>query len=1568
MTINYALSAQEFTIDQGGTVTTCEGFFFDAGGQAGRHGRNVGDPDVFTICPDGSTGSSIRVFFTAFAINGTFEAFNGPNTSSPVLVSFNEGDEVDAFEVRATASNASGCVTFRFESNSGPSELGWNSSITCVSNCQPIEASIINTIPSTTLVNGAAYIDACPGDLITLTGDAAYPENNAQYAQSNATSTFTWTFQDGTVTTGQTVQHEYREGGGYEIELTVTDRRGCKNSTRIIQRARIAPSPFFQFVTDLPSEICHGDDFTLDIDNGTNGTSTDVTPQVITFTPSQTFSELTLLPDGNGVTYSTPLDFTVFQTGQTLQEGDQILNICATMEHSYLGDLALWLECPDGSRLDLHRRRASDDDISRQVLGEGNRSTTTPDECATYCWTADAPRTMAQTVKEDNIARLQQVPPGDYAPDGSSFDDLIGCPLNGSWTLNILDGEPQDNGTICSWSIGFRADVFLGQPEFIFPVETVEILDNGDFLDYTTTRAELNSADPGPKKIRIGSEDSLMCAFDTTIVIDVLSPLDPSCSNCDFLDPFSMLDTSICPGDMLQFDFSTVISPDTLITYEAILQDEFSNAVNRNRANSYQSVIRVDDHNVEGPRSAATTIEAVCISLENNGDLQDITLEIENPSGSRVTLFTGAGGPGDDLRQTCFSPASSANIVAAGNPFTGTFAARDDWSQFDGEGINGDWTLHAWDADGNDVSQLARWSITLRHDWGLSYEWSPDPSLSCTDCPDPTVNTGTATDYELTIRSESGCEKTIPVSVNFNALDLGATAAIEMVDCNGGSDGSITVTISTPLPGVTYAWEDDMSISDLTRTNLAAGTYTLIATDADGCMEMLEYEVLEPVALSVSVDVDANVSCFAGMDGELTAVPAGGTAPYAAVWDDPAATDELSVDGLALGTYRVVITDANGCTASASGAVTQPDELIATATATPVICRGEANGTATVTTTGGTGDVTFLWSTGGNTATIADLGENTFTVTATDENGCTAMASTTVNEPDDPLTVTATQTASGCSGATSNEAIANVTGGAGSNSFLWSNGETGMTATMLPLGLASVTVTDAGGCARDASVLIGELDPITVAITDVAPSCNDRQDGSLTAMPSGGAGVVPTDFTYVWSNGETTQTISNLMGGRRYGVTVTGPSGCTGEATFDLAIPPPIVITSAGGRTSCFDTPDGSLTLDDITGPNGGPYDVLWSPEAGGSTDLTVTGLAAGDYRVTVTDPNGCLLDTFLTVTQPDSLEAAVVQTNVSCNGDTDGSLVSAPVGGTGPYQFAWSNGSTEAGIADLPIGDYTLSLTDASGCLTITPFTITEPDELLALPTADSVLCIGDPTGAIQVNSTGGTGPFLYSVEGRGINRNSEFFGFAAGEYQVGITDANGCTSEASILVPDGDVFEIDAGPDTSVIFGDSITLTPILNGGKGQIAFTVTPSSPTLQSCFDCPAPTLRPQFPVDVTYRAVDANGCVAEDVVSIEVPRIRNVAVPGGFSPDQNNVNDLLLVHGRPGTRVVLFQVYDRWANLLFEAENFFVNDPNVGWDGTQNDQPVNAGVYLYKLVVEYDDLSQETLSGQTTLIR
>ncbi len=1564
------LQGQDINISEGGTRNTCNGTLYDAGGPTGNHSA-AGQFQEITLCSDNSTGNGthIQLTFTQFDVEGTLVVFNGTSTAADTLWSNVNGNPFSqTFRIpAATDGNASGCVTVRFESTG--SAPGWAANVRCVVACKPIIAILTGTTPAADPPTPEGYIDVCPGDPITFSATGEYPESGGAYVQSDAASLFIWNFQDGNIDTGTTVTHVYDDPGGYIVQLTIEDQMGCTNTNNISQRVRVSPPPNFQGANDIIQDVCAGEDVSLTVGQGTgNGTiDFDPMPREFSFVTSQTFSELTFLPDGDGDQYESPLVFTNFDPGQILTSSSDIVRICASMEHSYLGDLDIRLQCPDGNQVELHRYDPSDA-VAGQILGQGVENTVTPDPPSTYCWTASAPETMAQAVVSQGIMNDQSLPAGDYAAE-SGFNNLVGCELNGEWSMVIIDNISRDQGYIYEWTIEFASDVYPNQETFVVPLVSTIIQDNGLYPNYTPGNVTWNPEHPGPNTVRIVSTDDYGCQYDTAVVLNVLPPYAPNCVTCGPILPVTTFDTSICSGESFQPNIIPANLGDTIVRWQSVMDEPFGRTPYSSITRAFENEIVVTNHFPTTITDVTQDIQSVCVDLINNGDLGEVTLQLISPNGRAINLIQNDGGNGENLQQTCFTPLATDPIASGTAPYTGDFTISSGfWTDFQGSSTNGAWRLRAWDDFGNDIGNLLRWSIDLRYNPDLFYTWSPnDGSLSCTNCPNPVITPSSATTYTLEVSTASGCTDQATVTVDFNTLDLDVANAVTNPNCPGDANGRIDLVFPAGTPALNFLWENG-STGD-TLVGLAAGTYLVTITDPNACTQVESFDVVDPPALSVVLDSVTNVFCNGGSTGEIFVTTTGGSGSYTFSWDDPNAQNDEDAGALTQGTYNLLVTDSLGCTATLSATVNEPAPLALNFTAYAVSCRNGDNGRAVVDVTGGNGGYAYAWDTGASTDSIFNLTTGTFNVTVTDVLGCQTTGSVLVAEPSSPLVAQTMKIEQGCFGTSTNQATVTASGGFGSYTDEWANGETAATAIALPAGINFVTITDGGGCEQVASVATDDLPELTVGILATAPSCSNTSDGRLGAVPAGGVGTNENDYTFNWSNNEVGIVIINLPGDVLYRVTATDTRGCTGIGERFLPQPDPITFTTDETQVDCFGNSTGGLTISNISGPNPGAYDLQWGANAGFSTSNTISGLPAGSYALEIQDAINCTLDTVLRITEPPVLAPDIDKVDVSCFGEADGMINVLGTGGVGGYQYSWDNGSSQNLLASLPAGTYTLTLTDANSCTSITPVDILEPAAIgIQVTDNTSVICEGEATGSLTVMGTGGRPPFVYGLENQGFSRNNVFIGLQAGEYVAFVRDSAGCQTTVNATIMDGPAFSVDLGADSTIIFGDSITLTADIVGGVDSLFYSWSGSYPGTLSCLDCPDPFARPEYEIDYTLVLRDINGCLAEDRFRVSVRKIREVAVPTGFSPNGDGRNDILIVHGRPGTRVSSFAVYDQWSNILFEDGDYPVNDTSRGWDGNHKGEPVNAGVYLYKMVIEYEDGSTETLAGETTLIR
>jgi len=362
------------------------------------------------------------------------------------------------------------------------------------------------------------------------------------------------------------------------------------------------------------------------------------------------------------------------------------------------------------------------------------------------------------------------------------------------------------------------------------------------------------------------------------------------------------------------------------------------------------------------------------------------------------------------------------------------------------------------------------------------------------------------------------------------------------VDCNGGNTGSATASATGGTAPYTYAW--DNGSTGATASGLIAGTYTVTITDANGCTETATATVGEPTALAASATAtDAN--CNGSNDGSAMASASGGTSPYTYSWSN--GSTGATASGLTAGTYTVTITDANGCSTSASATVNEPGAIEIQGAVTNATCSGSTDGSILVSVNDGTAPYTYAWSNGATTATISGLGAGFYDVTVTDANGCIKTQSYTVTE-NDVLIPLVDDGMIYCYGDDDGELFASATGGTPPYTYSWSNGATGNFIYSLAPGQYSVTVTDVNGCFATTTATVVDATPLVIDLTVINATCG-MDNGSASVTVTGG--VAP--YYYYYSNGETTPSIINQFGDRgQLSITVEDYNGCSVTQVFEI--------------------------------------------------------------------------------------------------------------------------------------------------------------------------------------------------------------------------------------------------------------------------------------------------------------------------------------------------------------------------------------------------------------------------------
>ncbi|MEO6038519.1 MAG: SprB repeat-containing protein, partial [Saprospiraceae bacterium] len=751
-------------------------------------------------------------------------------------------------------------------------------------------------------------------------------------------------------------------------------------------------------------------------------------------------------------------------------------------------------------------------------------------------------------------------------------------------------------------------------------------------------------------------------------------------------------------------------------------------------------------------------------------------------------------------------------------------------------------------------------------------------------------------DYLVTVEDTRGCtqidkltiDAAVPIDVHYDP-----TAPT----CSDLSDGSVTTTVAGGSPPYAFLWSNGST--DPSPVNLTCGDYTVTLTDAAGCVKIEAVQVVCPTTIQVISLVSEPVTCFGLSDGSLLVNTQGGTGILTYLWSDPTGQTDSLAQNLPAGTYTVTITDSQGCSISTTGNVIQPDLLVVNLTSTDVRCYGGSDGLVTALPAGGKQPYQYAWNPLATDSVLVNLSTGNYAVTVQDANGCTANASIHLDQPADPVIVTVMQTHFACYGAGNNEAQAVAMGNNGPPYiFTWGDGQTGTTATNLPVGSITVTATDTKGCYSSQVLDVKQLDSIKVNVVYAPPLCFGAANAiaGVNAV-QGGAGMGDTlQYNYQWSvaGAANAAAITGLSGGQTYRLTVTDVQGCSGKFSFDIPQAPEITLTMTVQDVLCFGQSNGAIT---INGSTGGtlPVTYIWDDN---TTGPQITNLSAGAYQVTATDAKQCSTVKLIEVKEPLRLTIDFHTTPLVCSSDKIATIAADIQGGIAPYKLQWNTGANTPMLSGLGAGNYGLTVSDYNGCPATDSIQILLPDSLMVLLQNTDPLCFGANNGRFQLTVTGGAIPYRYSLENGPFTGSSTFFGLQAGDYGLRVRDGHGCITELNATLTNPPPVIVALGADTTIILGQSVTLSPEINNAFGLTSNTWRSALLENLACVDTPACTdivVQPLLTNTYFLTVTDAHGCTGRASQKVQVEKPRGVYVPTGFSPNGDLENDRLIVH-------------------------------------------------------------------------
>ncbi len=693
-----------------------------------------------------------------------------------------------------------------------------------------------------------------------------------------------------------------------------------------------------------------------------------------------------------------------------------------------------------------------------------------------------------------------------------------------------------------------------------------------------------------------------------------------------------------------------------------------------------------------------------------------------------------------------------------------------------------------------------------------AYAWS-------TGATSASVSLNTSGTYTVTVTDANGCSGTTSATLTVNPNPTPAITGT-LSFCSGNSS-----TLNAGAGFSSYAWNTGAATQTLSVNT--SGTYTVTVTNANGCTATTNAVVtVNPLPAPA---INGTLDFCQGTNTSLNATA--GFANYQ--WNTGASTAAINVN--TANTFTVTVTDANGCTGTTSQTTVVNPNPVPSITGTNTICQG-----ANTSFNAGAGYSAYAWSTGATSASVSLNTSGTYTVTVTDANGCSGTTSATLTVNPNP-TPAITGTLSFCSGNSST-----LNAGAGFSSYAWNTGAATQTLSVNTSGTYTVTVTNANGCTATTNAVV-TVNPLpNPSITGPTAICIGNN-----ATLNAGAGFA----SYLWSNGETTQTITTAAAGT-YSVTVTSAAGCTGSTSSSLLINPLPTPAIAGTMTIC----QGDVTTLDA---GSGYSSYLWS---NGSTSQTINTGNAGAVTVTVTDANGCSSPTSASVTVNPLPVPAITGLNAFCDG-----LNSTLDAGSGFASYLWNTGATSRTIVVSTAGSYTVTVTANTGCI--------GSDNENVTVYANPVPVINGGTGICQGSNTVLTVPGSYaSYQWNTGETTSSITVSSAGSYSVTVTSGFGCsgTTNTQMVInplPTPAITGITAvcqGNTTTFDAGAGYTTYQWSNGATGQ---------------------TISPGTAGSYTVTVTDNNGCQNNTDISLVVNPLPTPSITGDFEFCQGDNSDL-----------------------------------------------------------------------------
>ena len=668
----------------------------------------------------------------------------------------------------------------------------------------------------------------------------------------------------------------------------------------------------------------------------------------------------------------------------------------------------------------------------------------------------------------------------------------------------------------------------------------------------------------------------------------------------------------------------------------------------------------------------------------------------------------------------------------------------------------------------NETCESSNGSITIGVSGGFTpytYLWSHNVLLDTSF-----VDGLSAGNYTVTVTDNNSTAQVRSVTLSNAQSPMLSIGNIQQNNCTIGN-GSISLNITSGLPPFDYNWSHSSALNDSIANDLSAGLYSVTLTDAVGCVDTISQLVIDEDLLAINILEVINTGCGIAI-GEIHVEGDLGRPPYSYAWShDVGLTDSIATN-LGNGDYTVTVTDDSGWEVV--------ETITITTTGGPIISLVDsmnstcnlANGSATISVSGGTPGYTYAWSHNVNEldSVAMNLAAGDYMVTVTDANNCTNILS--FNLTGTPaLIISMIDTVHATCGFDNGMISASTTGGSAPLTYQWSHDVSNNTPTAsnLPAGNYRLIVTDIVGCADTFNQTISNSPDVTLSLISIQSNSCNQANGQIVVSTTGG--TAPIDYS--WSHDASiTDSVADGLTGGIYTIIATDALGCSDTLLQTITNEPTLAVSEVSVTpTSCI-----AETGEIIAAVSGGqgPYNYSWDHDAS-LLDSIASGLGAGAYQLIVSDAIGCSDTIVFNVEQAPvpELSVALIQ-NENC-GLSDGSIIVSVTGGTAPFSYSWSHDVTlnDSVATNLSTDTYAITVTDANGCSDV--LSVFLPcDVLLSIEVVDSMneLC-NLSNGSIMVSSNGGVTPYTYSWSHDASITGNVAANLGAGVYVIIVSDS---------------------------------------------------------------------------------------------------------------------------------------------------------------------------------------------------